>query len=66
MASKKNEAPKGVTALDKTKSVANNEKKENAALGAIEQIRSRFGEGAIMKLGDVRKTNVDAISTGCL
>jgi recombination protein RecA len=66
MANKKGEAPKGVTVLDKTKNAENNEKKENAANSAIEQIRSRFGEGAIMKLGDVRKANVDAISTGCL
>ena len=66
MANKKGDAPKGVTVLDKTKSAENHEKKENAALSAIEQIRSRFGEGAIMKLGDVRKTNIDAISTGCL
>lgn len=66
MANKKNDPPKTVTALDKTKNAENNGKKESAALGAIEQIRSRFGEGAIMKLGDVRKTNVDAISTGCL
>jgi len=63
---KKNETPKVVNVMDKTKSAENHEKKENAALSAIEQIRSRFGEGAIMKLGDVRKTNVDAISTGCL
>ena len=66
MANKKGEAPMGVTVLDKTKNAENNEKKENAANSAIEQIRSRFGEGAIMKLGDVRKANVDAISTGCL
>jgi len=66
MANKKNETPKGVTVLDKTKSAENHEKKENAAQSAIEQIRSRFGEGAIMKLGDARKTNIDAISTGCL
>ncbi|MFA5023655.1 MAG: recombinase RecA [Patescibacteria group bacterium] len=44
----------------------NKGKREDAALNAIEQIRSRFGEGAIMKFGDVPKTNVDAISTGCL
>jgi recombination protein RecA len=37
-----------------------------AALSAIEQIKSKFGDGAIMKFGDIRKTNVDAISTGCL
>jgi len=41
-------------------------KKEEAALSAIEQIKHKFGEGAIMKFGDVRKTNVDAVSTGCL
>jgi len=37
-----------------------------AALDAIAQIKTRFGEGAIMKFGDVPKTNVDVISTGCL
>jgi len=45
---------------------ADKDKRNEAALSAIEQIRSKFGEGAIMKFGDVRKTNVDAISTGCL
>jgi len=44
----------------------NRMKRDSAALSAIEQIRSRFGEGSIMKFGDVPKTNVDAISTGCL
>ncbi len=33
---------------------------------AIDQIRERFGEGAIMRLGEVKSSNVDAISTGCL
>ncbi len=42
------------------------DQKVEAALSAIEQIKSKFGEGAIMKFGDVRKTNVDTISTGCL
>ena len=41
-------------------------KKEEAAMNAIEQIRTRFGEGAIMRFGEMPKTNVDAISTGCL
>jgi recombination protein RecA len=45
---------------------ADHDKREEAALTAIEQIRSKFGEGAIMRFGDARKTNVDAISTGCL
>ena len=41
-------------------------KKNEAALSAISQIKEKFGEGAIMKFGDVRKTNVDSVSTGCL
>jgi len=44
----------------------NKNQRSDAALSAIEQIRSRFGEGAIMKFGDMPKTNVDAVSTGCL
>jgi recombination protein RecA len=40
--------------------------KADAALTAMTQIRSRFGEGAIMRFGEARKTNVDAVSTGCL
>jgi len=45
---------------------ADHDRRADAAVNAIEQIRSRFGEGAIMKFGDVPKTNVDVISTGCL
>lgn len=41
-------------------------KKEEAALAAMEQVRAKFGEGSIMKFGDARKTDVDAIPTGCL
>jgi len=41
-------------------------KKQEAALSAMEQIRAKFGEGSIMKFGDARKTDVDAIPTGCL
>lgn len=44
----------------------NHDKRIEAADSAIAQIKSKFGDGAIMKFGDVRKTNVDAISTGCL
>lgn len=33
---------------------------------AIEQIRSRFGEGSIMRLGEAKAMNVESISTGCL
>ena len=43
-----------------------NNEKTQAADAAVEQIKQRFGEGAIMKFGDARKTNVDAVPTGCL
>ncbi|OHA46161.1 MAG: recombinase RecA [Candidatus Terrybacteria bacterium RIFCSPLOWO2_01_FULL_44_24] len=33
---------------------------------AVSEIKERFGEGAIMTLGDVRKVNVDVIPTGSL
>lgn len=41
-------------------------KKSEATLLAMQQIKSKFGEGSIMKFGEARKVNVDAISTGCL
>ena len=37
-----------------------------ATRSAIEEIRTRFGEGAIMNLGDAKAMNVEAVSTGCL
>jgi recombination protein RecA len=40
--------------------------KNKAALDAISQIKQRFGEGSIMRLGEAKTMNVDAISTGCL
>lgn len=42
------------------------ENKEKAALVAIEQIKQRFGDGAIMRLGDAKQMAVEAVSTGCL
>lgn len=33
---------------------------------AIDQIKEKFGEGAIMKLGEAQQMEVDAIPTGCL
>jgi recombination protein RecA len=30
----------------------------------LEALQSKFGEGSIMKLGDVKKTNVDVVHTG--
>lgn len=48
-----------------TKAPEKDEKYE-AAMSAMEQIKSRFGEGSIMKFGEAKKADVDAIPTGCL
>jgi len=40
--------------------------KKIAVQGAIDQIKEKFGEGSIMKLGEARKMQVEAIPTGCL
>ena len=37
-----------------------------AAQEAIDQIKGRFGEGSIMLLGESKRMNVDAITSGCL
>ncbi|MFH1171053.1 MAG: recombinase RecA [bacterium] len=39
--------------------------KARAAQIAIDQIKERFGEGSIMKLGEARRMDVEAIPTGC-
>lgn len=40
--------------------------KNQAAQEAINQIKERFGEGAIMRLKEAKMMNVEASSTGCL
>lgn len=42
------------------------DEKMNAARAAIDQIKERFGEGSIMKLGDARKMQVEVIPSGSL
>ncbi len=37
-----------------------------AAQVAIDQIKEKFGEGSIMRLGEAKKMIVDAVPTGCL
>ncbi|NBS41368.1 recombinase RecA [bacterium] len=37
-----------------------------AALEAISQIKQKFGDGSIMRLGEAKTMEVDAITTGCL
>jgi len=54
---------------DKNKPIKSGEstdEKIRAAMTAVEQIKERFGEGAIMKFGEARKADIDAVSTGCL
>ncbi len=40
--------------------------RQQAARAAITAIKERFGDGAIMKLGEARKVDVDAIPTGSI
>jgi recombination protein RecA len=40
--------------------------KFHAADQAIAQIREKYGDGSIMRLGDAKSTQIDSISTGCL
>lgn len=40
--------------------------KHLAAASAVEQIKSKFGEGSIMKFGQARTMVVDAVPSGCL
>ncbi|MBU0540155.1 recombinase RecA [Patescibacteria group bacterium] len=40
--------------------------RRRAAQDAIDQIKERFGEGSIMRLGEAKKMEVEAIPTGCL
>jgi recombination protein RecA len=43
------------------------DKKENKALNsAIDEIKERFGEGAIMKMKDIHAVNVDVVPTGAI
>jgi recombination protein RecA len=40
--------------------------RQQAAQQAIEQIKERFGEGSIMRLGEAKKMMVEVVPTGCL
>lgn len=59
---KQNKEQKGKTNTENNKK----DEKAEAANAAVEQIKSRFGDGAIMKFGEAQKSNVEAITTGCL
>jgi recombination protein RecA len=53
---------------NKSASAAREEQQEKfkAMSMAIAQIKERFGDGSIMKLGEHRRTDVDVIPSGCL
>lgn len=42
------------------------EGKKEAIVAALDQIKSRFGEGAIMRLGEIKTQDVQAIPTGSI
>ena len=42
------------------------DERRQAAQEAIDQIKERFGEGSIMRLGEAKKMLVDTIPTGCV
>ncbi len=42
------------------------DERRQAAQEAMDQIKERFGEGSIMRLGEAKKMEVDTIPTGCL
>ncbi len=44
----------------------NNSEKRKAIDAAMNQIEKQFGKGSVMKLGDYKSMNVEAISTGAL
>ena len=50
--------------MAKQKKQPKNEKKDLAE--AVEEIKQRFGEGAIMRLKEVRPVDIDVISTGAI
>lgn len=56
MAEEKNVKMPGGDTDEKSKSVA----------AAMEQIKSKYGDGSIMKFGEARSSDVEVVSTGCL
>ncbi len=52
--------------MTQVKQAGEKDEKAQAAQLAIDQIREKFGEGSIMKLGEAHAMAVDSIPTGCL
>jgi len=51
---------------DKKAAVGEKEEKLKAAGLAMDQIKERFGEGAIMKFGEAKRMVVETVPTGCV
>jgi recombination protein RecA len=49
-----------------TEKITDQDGKHKAAESAIEQIKTRFGDGSIMRFGETVRSDVDAVPTGCL
>ena len=45
---------------------SNENGKEKALAVALDDLKKRFGEGTIMRLGDRNELNIETIPTGCL
>ncbi|MFH1583455.1 MAG: recombinase RecA [Candidatus Falkowbacteria bacterium] len=54
------------TKIKADKEKSESDEKMQAAQSAIDQIKEKYGEGSIMRFGDARKSDVDAVPTGCL
>ena len=54
--------------VSKAKKEEKNEIEEKIKIAevAITQIKTRFGEGSIMRFGEIKASNVDVVPTGCL
>lgn len=48
------------------KEVSKVDERLKSAEAAINQIKEKFGDGSIMRLGEAKRMAVDAVSTGCL
>lgn len=44
----------------------NHDAKEAAANAAMQQIKDMYGDGAIMKFGEAKTSDIDSVPTGCL
>lgn len=53
-------------AKNSSKQEGNRDKKLKALEDTVSEIKQRFGEGSIMKLGEAKKVDVDAIPTGSI